>query len=68
MPRYFSAWTGDDGLFTIYMPVGEYYLGVSAQFAPDLKYTAETLITVKADLADQTLVFGNEKLKMKSEK
>ena len=68
MPRYFSAWTGDDGLFTIYMPVGEYYLGVSSQFAPDLKYTAETLITVKADLVDQTLVFGNEKLKMKSEK
>lgn len=59
MPRYFSAWTGEDGLFTIYMPEGEYYLGVSSEFAPGLKYKAATMITVEADLADQELVHNS---------
>jgi hypothetical protein len=68
MPRYFSAWTGDDGSFNIYMPEGDYYLGISSEFAPDLKYTAKTLVKVEGDLADKELVFGNEKLKVKSEK
>ncbi len=62
MPRYFSAWTGEDGRYSIYMPEGKYYLGISSQFAPDLKYTAESPITVEeADLADQELVFKSEK-------
>ena len=61
MPRYFSAWTGEDGRFSIYMPEGKYYLGVSADFAPDLKYKAETMISVKADLLEQELVFKSEK-------
>ena len=57
MPRYFSAWTDDDGLFSIYIPEGKYYLGISSEFAPNLKYTAQRMITVKGDLADQELVF-----------
>lgn len=67
MPRYFSAWTGDDGHFTIYVPEGEYYLGLSAEFAPDRKYTAEIPLKVEGDLTDRELVFGNEKLQVKSD-
>ena len=61
MPRYFSAWTRDDGSYTIYLPEGKYYLGVSDEFAPELKYTGETMISVKADLAGQELVYNSEK-------
>ena len=61
MPRYFSAWTSDDGRFTIYMPEGKYYLGVSGEFAPDLKYKAETMITVATDIEGQKLVFQGKK-------
>jgi len=62
MPRYFSAWTGEDGRYSIYMPEGNYYLGISSQFEPDLKYTAESPITVEdADLTDQDLVYKSEK-------
>lgn len=60
MPRYFSAWTGEDGQYTLYMPQGKYFLGVSASFAPDLKYTASTPITVEGDIAEENLVVSGD--------
>ncbi len=56
MPRYFSAWTGEDGRYAIYLPEGKYFLGISADFAPDLKYAATSEIMVRGDMDDQDLV------------
>jgi len=44
MPNYFSAWTGKDGRFTIYLPNGSFYLGVARDFAPGQTYAATTEI------------------------
>lgn len=49
IPGYFSAWTDEDGNFTIYLPSGKYYLGTATTFVPGQKYKAETAITVEGD-------------------
>ena len=57
MPRYFSAWTEGDGAFTLYLPDGEYFLGVKKNFAPDDKYQAEQAITVDGDMEGVEVAF-----------
>jgi len=49
MAGYFSAWTEDDGAFSIFLPNGSYYLGAKKTFAPDDKYKAETKVVVDGD-------------------
>ncbi len=63
MPGYFSAWTGDDGRYTLFLPDGKYYLGISRSFAPNLKYQASHEITVSEDMADQELLLPAEEIK-----
>ena len=33
-PLYISAWTGSDGKYTLYLPAGKFYLGVSTIMPP----------------------------------
>ena len=56
MPNYFSAWTGKDGRFTIYLPNGRYYLGVARDFAPEQTYAATTEIQAGPDAGNKPLV------------
>ncbi len=46
MPDFFSAWTDNDGRFTIYLPPGRYYLGAAESFEPDRRYQGEQEITI----------------------
>lgn len=43
IPLYLSAWTSSDGLFSIYLPPGRYFLGAFRQFPPpeDLSLSKE---------------------------
>jgi hypothetical protein len=56
MPDYFSAWTGKDGRFTIYLPNGRFYLGVARDFAPEQTYAATTELVAGPDSAGKDLV------------
>jgi methionine-rich copper-binding protein CopC len=49
IPAYFSAWSDKQGRFAIYLPNGSYYLGSTKIFAPNLKYIADTAMTVDSD-------------------
>lgn len=60
MPRYFSAWTREDGSFSIYVPEGRYYLGISPVFVPNIQYTADKEIVVEKDVEEQELVYKVE--------
>ncbi len=46
MPGYFSAWTGKDGRFLIYLPTGKFYLGAVTKFVPQQSYSAGTEVEV----------------------
>lgn len=47
IPQYLSVWTSSDGLFSIYLPPGRYFLGAFRQFPPqeDLSLPKEMDIT-----------------------
>lgn len=49
MAKYFSAWTEDDGAYTIFLPNGAYFLGVKTSFTPNDKYQADQPLTVTGD-------------------
>jgi hypothetical protein len=34
-PDYLSAWTGDQGMYTLYLPPGRYYVSAMDRFPPD---------------------------------
>lgn len=56
VPDFFSAWTGPDGLFAIYLPTGKYNLGAATSLSTDQRYKADTEIMVENDLADLEIV------------
>ncbi|MBU0486091.1 MAG: DUF4198 domain-containing protein [Proteobacteria bacterium] len=49
LPKYFSAWTGDDGSYVIYLPRGVFYLGASTGFPPENDYYLEKEIKLEND-------------------
>ncbi len=34
IPEYMSAWTGAQGLYSLYLPAGRYYIGYASEFPP----------------------------------
>jgi hypothetical protein len=38
MPRYLSTWTGTDGSYTIFLPIGKFFLGATKDFPPHSDY------------------------------
>ncbi len=49
IPDYLSAWTDENGQYTMYLPAGQYYVGYASAFPPDLKN--KVLIGVKVEQA-----------------
>jgi len=56
MPAYFSAWTGRDGRFTIFLPTGKFFLGTATTFVPQQRYAASTEVKVGPDLDNSSLM------------
>jgi carboxypeptidase family protein len=54
IPDYLSPWTDDTGRYTLYLPRGKYYVGVSASFPPDPRtaFTREVLLEENKDDMD----------------
>lgn len=63
VPDYFSAWTESDGVFTIYLPDGNYSLGAAAELDPSKRYKALQDISVKGDMAGLSIVLKDSSLK-----
>jgi len=49
IPDYLSAWTDEDGRYTLYVPKGRYYLGSAAVFPPGKSYVGGGEIAVGGD-------------------
>jgi len=56
IPQYLSAWTEIEGKYTLYLPAGKYYLGVSTVMPPALKEELSHAIEVKGDMQGVDLV------------
>jgi hypothetical protein len=57
IPQYLSAWTGTEGKFTMYLPAGKYYMGVSTVMPPSPKGELSHFIEVAGDMQGVDLVF-----------
>jgi len=56
IPQYLSAWTEIGGKYTMYLPAGKYYFGVSTVMPPTLKEELSHSIEVKGDMQAVDLV------------
>jgi len=57
IPQYLSAWTGSDGKYTLYLPAGKFYLGVSTVMPPLPKEEFQQSVEVAGDIQGVDLVF-----------
>ena len=61
IPDYISAWTDDEGHYTLYLPRGKYYLGYDAVFPPGEKYNLNKEIMVfESDKSDVDIMTNSE--------
>jgi hypothetical protein len=49
IPDFLSAWTDEQGRFTLYLPEGNYYLGGAEEFPPGRKFFISHNITADKD-------------------
>ena len=49
MPDYLSAWTDDEGFYTLYIPRGKYYIGYATAFPPAKDYNINREVVFEAD-------------------
>lgn len=57
MPDYFSAWTDNEGRFSLYLPKGRYVLGAAEEFTTERRYQGEQEIIVgDADIGEVVIV------------
>jgi len=55
-PLYISAWTGIDGQYTLYLPAGKFYLGVSTIMPPPAEEELSRFVEVAGDMQGVDLV------------
>lgn len=56
VPEYVSAWTAADGLYTIYLPRGKYFLGAAPSFPPDPGFVLNKEILLQDNASDIDIV------------
>ncbi len=56
IPDYLSAWTDEDGQYTMYLPAGKYYVGYASAFPPDLQNKVLIEVKVEQPLAGFDLI------------
>lgn len=60
IPDYLSAWTDDEGQYTLYLPRGEYYVGYATAFPPDENYMTDRTVVAETDKAEIDIVIKTE--------
>jgi len=56
IPDYLSAWTDEEGRYTLYLPRGRFYLGTDTVFPPEKDRLMNRTITVESDRSDVDIV------------
>ncbi len=56
IPDYVSSWVSEKGVYTLYVPSGEYHLGGASRFPPGDAYTLSKQLLVKIDKTDVDIV------------
>ncbi len=62
VPDYLSAWTDEDGQYTLYLPRGNYYVGYATAFPPGKRYATDRVVAADADILNVDLVVRTEGL------
>ncbi len=57
-PDYLSAWTGDQGSYSLYLPRGKYSIGASMRFPPDGENVLRRDILIEKDSSNVDILFG----------
>lgn len=60
MPRYFSTWTGEDGLYVLYLPEGSFFMGAFRDFPPTSDYIDLKEVGFKGDTEGNDLVLPEQ--------
>jgi hypothetical protein len=60
MPDYLSAWTDDEGYYTLYVPRGKYYIGYATVFPPGHEYSLNTGAVFETDKSDMDIITNSE--------
>ncbi len=60
MPDYLSAWTDDEGYYTLYIPRGKYYIGYATVFPPGHEYSLNTGAVFETDKSDMDIITNSE--------
>ena len=55
MPRYLSTWTGSDGSYAIFRPIGKFFLGAAKDFPPHSDYLLVKEAVFEQDTVDLNL-------------
>lgn len=58
LPDYFSAWTDEQGRYTLYLPAGRYALAPAVTFPPEPDASPTAEMTFDADRTDIDIVMG----------
>ena len=56
MPRYLSTWTTASGSYTIFLPMGSYFLGASKDFPPNNDYILGKKFVFEQDTSNVDLI------------
>lgn len=59
MPDYLSAWTDDEGYYTLYIPRGKYYIGYATVFPPAKDYNINREVVLEADKIDLDIIINS---------
>jgi len=49
VPDYISAWTDEEGYYTLYVPRGKYYIGSALTFPPGENYNINQEVVIESD-------------------
>lgn len=56
LPDYLSAWTGESGAYTLYLPKGKYHIGAVTVFPPGKGFSYGKELTVESDRSDMDII------------
>ncbi len=59
-PDYLSAWTGDQGSYSLYLPRGRYSIGAAMRFPLDGESVLRRDMLIEKDSADVDIQFGRQ--------
>lgn len=58
IPAYISAWTDKQGVYTLYLPPGHYYIGAASVFPPARAVSLSRQVILEGDVTGLDVVLG----------